>query len=250
MPLPPDVRVFDFRGAQLGINISDTANGVRVDQVNAGSPAEKAGLRTGDLMVEFDGERVRSAMQLTRLVHETPAGRQVAMAVMRDGKRQTLQATLEAAPAEAGSRLRGDVLRELERSLRDLPPEYRVQPPIYRYDDFPRRYEYRLPDPGSRFGSRGRLGVSVQSLTPELEDYFGAKNGGALVSSVAPESAAARAGVKAGDVITTINGRSIADASDLTRELRNLTGEVTIGLLRDKKALTLKATLNRVSGVL
>ena len=237
-----DMRVFGFDGSQLGIRVSDTANGVRVDDVNVGSPADKAGLREGDLVVEFDGERVRSAMQLTRLVRETPEGRQVAVAVMRDGKRQTLQATPEA------------------RSFRDLPREFNVFPPEFnfRYDDEPRRFELRrepyvFPRPEILvpfMGSGGRLGVRVQSLTPELEEYFGAKNGGALVSSVTPESAGAKAGIKAGDVITSINGRQVSDADDLTRELRNLTGEVTIVLLRDKKELTLKATIIRGSGVL
>ena len=94
-------------------------------------------------------------------------------------------------------------------------------------------------------GSRGRLGVSVQSLTPDLQEYFGATNGGALVSSVTKESAAAKAGVKAGDVITSINGRRITDSDDLVRELDDLTGEVTIVVLRDKKEMTLKATLER-----
>ncbi len=86
--------------------------------------------------------------------------------------------------------------------------------------------------------------MTVQSLTPELAEYFGAKNGGALVSSVTTESAAAKAGVKAGDVITSINGKarrglgrsgcaSCGDAS----------GETTIVLLRDKKEMTLKAVI-------
>ena len=51
----------------------------------------------------------------------------------------------------------------------------------------------------------------VQSLTPDLEEYFGAKNGGALVSSVTRDSAAAKAGIKAGDVITSINGKAVTD---------------------------------------
>jgi serine protease Do len=225
-----------FDGGQLGIRVSDTANGVRVDDVDAGSPAEKAGIREGDVVVEFDGERVRSAMQLTRLVRETPDGRSVPVAVMREGKRQALQATPEAGRAFAFD---PDSLRELERGLRDLPREYRVVPPIFRYEQ-PRRFEAR-----PFTGSRGRLGVTAQSLTPDLEEYFGATNGGALVSSVPQDSAAARAGVRPGDVITSINGRQINDAGDLTRELRDLTGEVTIVLLRDRKELTLKATLER-----
>ena len=230
-----DLRVFGEGGSQLGIRVSDAANGVRVDDVDNGSPAEKAGIREGDLVVEFDGERVRSAMQLTRLVRETPTGRSVAVAVMRDGKRQALQATPEGREPGAGNRDPGFE----EFFLRQLPHFN------FEYGDRPRSFEFRIPDPGSRFPEfrRGRLGVSVQSLTPELEEYFGAKNGGALVSSVAQDSAAAKAGVKAGDVITSINGRRISDADDLTSELRDLNGEVTIVVLRDRKEMTLKGTL-------
>lgn len=221
-----------FDSGQLGISVSDTANGVRVDTVHASSPAEKAGIREGDLVVEFDGERVRSAMQLTRLVRETPEGRQVAVAVMRDGKRQTLQATPEEAPFP------GDPMGRWR--------EYRVVPPIYRYDN-PR--QYRLPDMFEFRDrvpmSRGRLGITVQSLTPDLEEYFGVKNGGALVSSVTRNSVGSRAGIKPGDVITSINGRSVSDSSDLMRELRDLDGEVTIVVMRDKKEVTLKGTLGR-----
>jgi S1-C subfamily serine protease len=91
--------------------------------------------------------------------------------------------------------------------------------------------------------SRGRLGITVQSLTPDLEEYFGATNGGALVSSVSQGSVAARAGLKAGDVITSINGQQVNDTGDLNRIVRELTGEITIAVLRDKKAVTLKGTL-------
>ena len=235
-----DVLIFGG-GSQLGIRVSDTANGVRVDDVNAGSPAEKAGIREGDLVVEFDGERVRSAMQLTRLVRETPNGRSVAVAVMRDGKRQALQATPESGRSFPFDE---EAMRELDRGLRELPPQFRVVPPIYRYEN-PRRFEVRPFD-----RSRGRLGITVQSLTPDLEEYFGAKNGGALVSSVSQNSAAAKAGMKAGDVITSINGRQVSDSDDFTRELTGLTGEVTIVVLRDKKELTLKVTVTRGSGAL
>ena len=230
-----------FGDAQLGMNVRDTAEGVRVEEVAQGTAAEKAGIRVGDLILEFDGERVRSAMQLTRLVRETPNGRSVAVAVMRDGKRQALQATPEAGRTFAFD---DDAMRELERRLRDLPPEFRVMPPLYRYEN-PRRFEVR-----PFAGSRGRLGVTVQSLTPDLEEYFGATNGGALVSSVAQDSAAARAGIKAGDVITSINGRQVSDSDDLMRALDGLTGEVTIVLLRDRKQVTLKAILSRASGAL
>jgi len=191
---------------------------------------------------------VRSARQFTRLVQETPDGRTVKIAVMRNGQKQTLDATPENRVAMDFGADADRLREEVERSLR----EFRVEPPIFRYDDRgPRRFEYRLPERVMPFmGSRERLGVTVQSLTPELEEYFGARNGGVLVSSVTPDSAAAKAGLKAGDVIISINGRSVTGSGDLMRELRDLSGDVTVGILRDKQEITLKAVLTSASAVL
>lgn len=255
-PLPRgDVFVLDGRGAQLGVMVSDvdpkeSTGGVKIDEVNDNSPAEKAGLKPGDIVVDYDGEKVRSARQLTRLVQETPEGRAVAVGILRDGKKQTLSATPDA--GRMTWNFGGDVeraLREAERGMRG----FRFDGPGGRQFEFrndgrePRRFEYRMPDrvmPLPGFGSsRGRLGVSVQSLTDDLQEYFGVKHGGALVSSVTPDSAASKAGIKAGDVIVSVNGRSVRDSDDLIDELRNLTGEVTIVVVRDKKEMTLKATL-------
>ena len=252
----PDVMMLDGRGLQLGVMVSDVeakaaASGVRIDEVNEDSPAEKAGLKAGDVVVEYDGERVRSARQFTRLVQETPEGRTVTIGLLRDGKKQTVSATPE------NSRMTWNfgpdidrALREAERGGRGFRFEVPAPPPLpgyeFRYDDRePRRFEYRLPNNVMPFmgRSRGRLGVMVQSLTPELAEYFGAKNGGALVSSVTKESAAAKAGIKAGDVIVSVNGRAVDDSEDLMRELEDLNGDVTIVVLRDKKEMTLKATL-------
>ena len=89
-----------------------------------------------------------------------------------------------------------------------------------------------------------RLGVSVQDLTPQLATYFGAKEG-VLVASVSDGSAAARAGLKAGDVITAVNDKAIAGSSELARRLREAgaDAEVTIALMRDRRAMTVKARL-------
>lgn len=253
-----NVMVLDGRGAQLGVMVSDvadaTTSGVRIDEVNPDSPAEKAGLRQGDIVVEFDGERVRSARQFTRLVQETPDGRAVKIAVMRNGQKQVLDATPEAGRMTWNFGIDSDRLKEeIERGLREYPRAFPVEPPQFdfRYDDRgPRRFEYRLPEMVMPYMSgRARLGIGVQSLTPELEEYFGAKNGGVLVSSVAPDSAAAKAGLKAGDVITTINSRRVNDTGDLVQELRELSGEVTIGVVRDRKAIELKAILDKPQGL-
>ena len=246
----PDVMVLDGRGAQLGIRVSDVGAkdpaGARIEEVTPDSPAEKAGLQEGDLVVEYDGERVRSARQFTRLVQETPDGRAVKMSVLRNGQRQTLEAIPEnQAMTGRFNREPGSGNRDPEFFLHRL-PEFNFD-----FEDFPRRFDFRIPDPGSRFPTtRGRLGITIQSLTPELEEYFGATNGGVLVSSVTQNSAAAKAGLKAGDVITSINGRRVSATGDLMRERGDLSGEVTLESLRDRKAMTLKAVITSGSGVL
>lgn len=249
----PDVMMLDGRGLQLGVMVSDVdakaaSSGVRIDEVNEDSPAEKAGLKAGDVVVEYDGERVRSARQFTRLVQETPEGRTVTIGLVRDGKKQSVSATPE------NSRMTWNFGPDIDRALREAERGARgfrfemPAPPSYefRFDDRePRRFEYRLPNNVMPFmgRSRGRLGVMVQSLTPELAEFFGAKNGGALVSSVTKESAAAKAGLKAGDVIVSINSRAVDDSDELMRALEDLDGDVTIVVVRDKKEMTLKATL-------
>jgi serine protease Do len=243
---PGDRQVFrlDGRGSQLGVTVSDVDDGatpgVRVDDVARDSAAEKGGVREGDIVVEFDGERVRSARQLTRLVQETPDGRAVKMTVLRGGQRQTLDVTPQATEFAWSREIGPEIRAEIERSLPRL-REFRDLPEVgafdFRFDGFP----------GTRI--RGRLGVQVETLSDQLAQYFGANEGGVLVSSVTADSPAAKAGLKAGDVITKVNGTAVKDAPDVIRELAALGDDtaVTLDIVRDKKATTLKATLERPS---
>jgi serine protease Do len=224
------VRLSDVTADQVkGYKLSK-AEGAVVESVNPKSPAATAGLREKDVIVEFDGEHVRSASHLTRLVTETPAGREVALVVMRDGHRTNLHLT-----TEAGANTWFDptfVAQEAERAAREM-----------------RR---NLPDmiDGMRPGmsARGRLGVSVQDVTPELAEYFGVKSG-VLVASVAANSPAAKAGLKAGDVITAANGKSVGSPRELVQALPVGEGshEVDLTVVRDKQSRSVKATLDPVS---
>jgi S1-C subfamily serine protease len=122
-----------------------------------------------------------------------------------------------------------DIEREIERNLEALP----------------RNFHFDFDWDAGTFGSaRSRLGARFQPLTEQLAAYFGAKEG-VLVSSVDEDSPAAEAGLKAGDVITTVNGRSVRDTRDIAQELREADDgkEIEIGVLRDRKSLTLKAQL-------
>jgi serine protease Do len=92
--------------------------------------------------------------------------------------------------------------------------------------------------------SRSRLGITVEGIDDQLAEYFGVKEG-VLVKSVSTDSAAHKAGIKAGDVITAINGSKVYDASDLNRALDRLeaNGEFTAEIVRDKKTQSIKGKI-------
>ena len=238
----PRMMLLDGRGSSIGVRVRDLdaddlakaklqqPGGVLIDEVEEETPAAKAGLRSGDVVVEFDGERVRSARHFSRLVQETPDGRTVKTTIVRDGSRQTLDVTPSAAERFGDRDFMihvPDFEREIERGLEALPRNFAFD---FDWDSSP-----------MIAGSRGRFGARLQPLTEQLAEYFGAEEG-VLVSSVEPDSPAAAAGLKAGDVITSVNGRTVDSPRDITQEIRDA-GEgkdVEVGVLRDRKPLTLK----------
>jgi S1-C subfamily serine protease len=220
------------RGSGIGVRITDRSEGgVVIDDVSTDSPADKAGLKRADVIVEFDGERVRSARQFARLVQETPSGRTVKVTITREGRRQDVQVTPDERRGDVmvSGDFVGDYWRDLGRDLGRLGD---------RLPPFNFNFDFDAP-----FMSNRRLGVTTEELTGQLADYFGAKDG-VLVTAVADGSAAARAGLKAGDVITSINGSSVGSREDLLRGLRDAVSEdVQIGIVRDKKASSVTAKI-------
>lgn len=238
----PLVRAFAFAEAfgsqNIGVTVREaekeatgdealTPGSVVVDDVREGGPADKAGVREGDVVLEWDGERVRSARQFRRLVEETARGHEATMVLSRDGKRLDLKVTPDA--GEAGARLG-------ERSWRFREPVLPMIPPM----DWDRLVpEVEVYTPG-----RARLGVQIDDLTEQLAEYFGVKEG-VLVTSVAEDSAAAKAGIRAGDVIMRLDGTAIRDTADLRDELRRIDDDrqFSIEVSRDRKPVTLKAQM-------
>jgi len=228
-----DFMLLEGRGSEIGVRIADAAeSGVKVDEVEPNSAAEKAGVKAGDLITMFDGERVRSARQFARLVQETPPGRTVKMTVSRDRQQKDLQIT-----PDSGRRGRTSVLIDGDR-LRDQLGDLGNRLP-------PFNFNFDQPE----LESGRRLGVSVQELTDQLASYFGVSRG-VLITAVTDGSPASRAGLKAGDVITSVNGNRIESRDDLVRALRDAADrrqaeapEITIGIVRDKKESSVKATI-------
>jgi serine protease Do len=261
---PRAVQIISGQGSWIGVSVREVGTdeagtiklpgpgGAYVDDVTRDSPAETAGVKAGDVIVEFDGERVRGTRQLTRLVQETPGGRKVQVAVMRDGQRVVLSVEPQ---ASGRSRYMGDFdgLPEIAGRWFAAPPAPPVPPAPPGAPAPP-----APPVPPAMRGffdfdelvGRGsvRLGVTVSDLQPQLAEYF-AVHDGVLVSSVTAESSAAKAGVKAGDVITTLNGAAVSSPSDLRQRASRLNDgdELVIGIVRDKKPMTLKGKVEGVS---
>jgi serine protease Do len=213
-------------GSFLGVGIkeidSDRAKalklkeeaGVEITRVDENSPAEKAGLRAGDVILEYNGQQVEGIDQFSRMVHETPAGREVKLGVFRNGANQTILAKI-------GSR-------------RPTPMPFDMG-----------NLSVRIPDiPHTFLGWRSSLlGVEAESLEGQFAEFFGVKEG-VLVRSVIQGSAAEKAGMKAGDVITRVDDSKVASSSDVTSRLRSYRGKsVPVVVLRDHKEVTVQVSV-------
>ncbi len=205
------------------------ARGVYVDEVEKDSPAEKAGLKPGDVITEFNGEHVEGAVQFRRLVRETPPGHTVSISIWRDGRSQTLTATL--------SRVNDQFQRQFNLNLNGPNfafnmPELEgtvptpAMPAMPEIAPFPQGSYSFVPPRGSGnnifiYGSTPTIGIGTQNLSGQLGSYFGAPDGeGVLVEDVQSGSPAEKAGLKAGDVITKLDGNRVRTAGDLQSELR------------------------------
>lgn len=244
--------VFDFGqlsqkligGSAIGVDVRDADEadvkreklsgnlGAVVAAVRADSPAAKAGMKAGDVIVSFDGERVRGARHLERLVSETPAGRTVEAAIVRSGERMTLKIAV----AETESPFKTFTSRApLEFKPFDTARLVRREPLLLTTPTVTHSLSHFIDN-------RVRLGVGVQDLTEQLGEYFGAKEG-ALVTAVDEGTPAKTAGLKAGDVITKVNGAAVRDSNDLRRKLAEASGETKITIVRDRKEQTLTAKI-------
>lgn len=228
--------------------------GAFVMEVPAESVGAKAGLQPNDIIVTIDGETVRSARQLSRLIVESPEGKALQVAYVRGTTRGTASVTPErSAPRMMTMRDgngEGPVVRRFERRMVPGGPganeEFDIIIPPGGDGPGPRAFLFRGMPQGEvhiRTG-RGRLGVMAQPLTPQLATYFGAK-GGVLVSQVNENTPAAKAGIKAGDVITTVNGKPVQDTGDIIASLEGVADgkAVAVEIVRDKKPQTMSVTL-------
>jgi serine protease Do len=261
-PAPPSgAMTFFIEGNFLGVRteevtrenasrygVSGEPRGVGVREVVKGSPAEKAGLREGDVILRFDGEQVTSVRKLTRLIEESAPEHNARLTVLRGGSEQQLSATLSRREpfmrTEVGPMTfygPGDMPHFGEGLLANPELwEHKGEELRQRLDEMQREH------PGVfALGSSRRIGVSTSALGKQLADYFGVPHG-VLISSVEANSPADKAGLKAGDIVTEVDGKQVDDGDDLVRGLSAKDeGEVTLTVVRDRNRRTVRVTPER-----
>src|SRR5271167_4959293 len=202
------------------------ASGALVTYVDQDGPACRAGLRNNDVVVGFNGSKVQTPEQLSELIHATAAGKTVKLAVVRDGQKKDIDVTLGVWP------------NAVAHASHALPPAAAMAfgpPPGIAVPDI---------DVPSFTTLSSRHGVVVESLCPQLSDYFGVQHGhGVLVRSVEKGSPGEAAGVKAGDVIVKINNEAVHDMADWRRAMHVRSGKIQISVVRDKHEQTLVLNL-------
>jgi membrane-associated protease RseP (regulator of RpoE activity) len=213
--------------------------GVGVTRVVAGSPAEKAGLKKDDVILRLDGENITSVRKLNRLVAEIAPDQSVKVTVSRSGAEQEVTATI--------------AKRDNSSMAQDF---FQVQPRVWKREGFPKDFKFDFPMENFAFdfdkdgdltfmlGNSRRIGVSTMQLNKQLAEYFGIASGkGALVTAVTADSPAAKAGVKAGDVITAVDGEEVGSPGDIARAInRKKEGAVTLTVIRNKSQHTFQVT--------
>jgi serine protease Do len=156
------------------------SEGALISDVNPGSPAERAGLKPGDVVTKVDDQAVSDARALRLMIGEMSPGKTVQLAVLRDGLEQRYPITLGEQPSDNGDS-----------------PSFS----------------------GGASSSRALDGVSLETLTPESARQYGLTRNvkGVVARRVNPDSAAAKAGLEAGDVILEVNRHPVASIEDVHR---------------------------------
>jgi serine protease Do len=202
--------------------------GVEVSSVAEDGPAAKAGIKDGDVVLEYNGQPVAGTAQFQRMVRETPVGRQVKITIWRNGAAQTVTATV--------GENKGAMMTPDDGTWNFSMPAVPTMPNF----DMP-RFQMSSQNP--------MLGIEGESLgqQEQLAEFFGVQEG-VLVRNVKKGSAAEKAGLKAGDVITKVDDTKVTNTSEITRTLRGLKSKKTFNLtiMRNKKEMPLTVTVETV----
>jgi serine protease Do len=226
----------DISRENMGRYHLNEPRGVGITQIVQDSPAAKAGLKKDDVILRIDGENVTSVRKLNRLVSEIAPDHNVRITISRNGAEQEVSATM-------GKRKDLTTARDL---FKQQPKVWKWEGPMVTPDKMPTfpNFGDNNGDLAIVLGNSRRIGVSTMELSKQLADYFGIADGrGVLVTSVAEDGPAAKSGVKAGDVITAVDGEAVDSPSAVARLInRKKDGDVTLTVIRNKTQQTIRVT--------
>jgi serine protease Do len=245
LPGEEDLQVVTSNGGGwLGVGVSEITTekakelklpaerGALLGKVVADSPAAKAGLKQNDVVTEINGQRIEGTAQFRRMIHEIPAGRAAQLTVWREGRSQNISVTVGKSDARAMMSMHAAT----PGSFAFVMPDVQELPEIREIPDLPEVRQF------SAFASaQPRLGIDAENLEGDFGNYFGAPDGeGVLIRNVFENTPAAKAGLKAGDVITGVNGERVRTIGELREKLiaGKDTKSLKLGLLRNKAELT------------
>jgi serine protease Do len=232
------------------------ARGVGITRIVADSPAEKAGLRKDDVILRIDDENVTSVRKLNRLVSEIAPDHTVKITISRNGAEQELTATMgKRKNASRVSEMWTPQVRTWERQLdadkfnREFGEKFNREFGDKFNREFAEKFKGFQLDRDNNdltffFANHRRIGINGVELTKQLADYFGVTSGkGVLITAVSDDGPAAKAGLKAGDVITAVDGEAISSPDELSELVRRKKdGDVTLTVIRNKSQQTFRVT--------
>jgi len=183
------------------------AKGALVGDVLSGSPAEKAGFKRGDVIVDFMGHPIESSTQLRNLVAGTPVGAKGKVKVIRENKEKELDVTIEEQPK--------DIAKAGPQEPEEAAPSSRLN------------------------------GVEVRNLTPEMAKQLdlGRSAKGVVITRVEPGSAAEEAGLQRGDLIMEVNRKPVNNTEEYEKVLSKIDKNEAILLLVGRQGRTLFLTV-------
>ena len=243
----------DEGGAYLGVRLVEetehTEGGARVTHVVDGSPADEAGLREDDIVIEFDGEIIRGPVALTKRIHAREPGDRSTVKVIRDGRKQSLE--VELGERSVAYAFPPNVDWDSDR-WKDWQDEFKV-----RMEGLGERlgnsqsYSFTIPEGSGSFSvpfvswGRPKLGVELVETTVELRQHLGGSDEeGVLVSKVLADTPASRSGIRVGDLILSVDGESVATVGELREALDEKEGDTfPVQLVREGRSLTIDVTI-------
>lgn len=266
---------FDGDGGYIGVQTREVTKenfakfglgdvrGVAVEKVMEKSPAEAAGIQAGDVIVKFNGEDVTSARKLTRLIGEVDPDHQAKVTVVRGGSERDITVTVGKRPMpEFANGNFQFAMPDFQGQWKDFPdlknipdlknmPDLKNFPQLKDMPDFKNlpkgEFKFEMPDGlGQGFvwsnGQGRQIGVGVVPMSKQLAEHFRV-DGGLMIDEVRENSAAAKAGLRAGDIIIEANGTAVKNQFDLIRIVNEKKdGDVQLTIVRDGNRQTISVT--------